>query len=143
MEVKRPSRMVAVSDESEATEIVHETRASQWFSFVDAASIDDITGMMRADPTIVNVVDDSNMTALHCAAMCGQTEVCLVLIEGGAVVDATDDDGRTALHWAVTERSRDVASLLLRFHADPHMSDAHGSTPASLAAHTDLADLFA
>ncbi len=49
------------------------------------------------------------------------------LLESGAHVDQARDDGSTALHDACALGNPDVASLLIKHHADVNKKDATGA----------------
>lgn len=80
--------------------------------------------------------DRRGRTALHFAAQAHAPGICETLLAAGAPVDAVDAHGNTPLSTAVFEsRGRgEVITLLLRHGADRHLKNAHGVSPASLAA---------
>src|SRR4030095_7593999 len=57
-----------------------------------------------------------------------------MLLKQGVNVNATQPDGATALHWAAHWDDLEVAGLLIRAGANPHIGNEHyGVTPLSLA----------
>jgi ankyrin repeat protein len=83
-----------------------------------------------ADPKAVEP-DDYRFTALHEAALLGQTEIARILLNRGADVRATDKDGNTPLHWVGPHV--DTAKFLLDAGADPLSQSKKGSTPIDWA----------
>lgn len=74
-------------------------------------------------------------TPLHRAAYSGAYECCEILLKAGAYVDAIDTsfkDHQTPLHKAASRRHRRVVDLLLSYHADTTILDAHGQLAMDL-----------
>ena len=63
--------------------------------FVDDLISDDI-----CDGVTLFAKDDRGYSALHVAALFGQTQMVELLVDLGALVNAADHYGRTALHLA-------------------------------------------
>lgn len=75
--------------------------------------------------------DRDGLTALHCSASRGHTEVMDTLLTlCGAQVDVIDINGCTALHYAVTLGHADATALLLAHGANPNRQDRKGRSPA-------------
>lgn len=74
------------------------------------------------------------MTALHCAALSGQTYMCHALLAHGADMSAKTLKRRTALMLAAHEGHVAVAELLADRGADIDARDDHGRTALYLAA---------
>ena len=71
----------------------------------------------------IDVVDNSEMTPLHRAAMCNCIGVVQILIESGADLKISDGNGRTALQLAARRGYKDVAKLLIKYGgAWPHIA---------------------
>jgi len=83
--------------------------------------------------TLVNIpecnaeIDDRNQifgyTALHLAAAKNLSEICEMLITGGAQIDSYDFAGSTPLHLACAEGFTDVCLLLQKLGADVFCKD--------------------
>lgn len=73
---------------------------------------------------------------LHHAAVWGNVDVALTLVEAGADINAPEWDGSrsTALHIAARNGHVDLTEALLLFEADPSRRDAYGRTPLHTAA---------
>jgi pectate lyase len=74
--------------------------------------------------------DGFRKTALHRAAIAGNTDIAKLLIDAGARLDSKTG-GSTALHYAVEYRHEDMVRLLLDHGADVSVRDqwGQGSTP--------------
>jgi ankyrin repeat protein len=72
-----------------------------------------------------------NCVPLHYAAFNGRENVVTYLaLTCGAEVDRVDDDNRTSLHYASQENHASCAQLLLRYGADPNITNIqYGDTP--------------
>jgi ankyrin repeat protein len=69
------------------------------------------------------------------AAVDGDLELVLRMLENGAALAATDSDGKTALSWAAMRGRTEVVRLLLDSGADANHADSFGDwTPLMLAA---------
>lgn len=77
----------------------------------------------------------NGLLPLHQAAVTGQSAMCELLVERGALVDAVDDDGNTALHYAATSGSVPTVKVLLCSGAAVNMKQGQGLTAAHWAAH--------
>lgn len=78
----------------------------------------------------VNAFMVNNFTPLHQAASAQHTEVVQRLIDGGANVNIPNAQGRTPLF----KSGGQIAKLLLKAHADPHVKDNEVNTPLHCAA---------
>ena len=67
-------------------------------------------------------------TALHLAAMNGDTNIAKLLLNKGADPNAKDSHGRPALHLAANNRDTRIAKVLLNKGADPNAKDRKGRT---------------
>jgi ankyrin repeat protein len=74
--------------------------------------------LTQRDKQIVNMVDNSEQTALHLAVEGGCLQIAKLLLERGATVDATDKRGRTPLHVCNTS-ALELVTLLLEAGANP------------------------
>src|SRR5262245_18037937 len=74
-------------------------------------------------------VDEYGRTPLHYAALNGDYDTLVRLIDSGSSIDAQDDNGCTALHFAAQERQSSLLEELLRRGASPNLVDSHGNSP--------------
>ncbi|XP_032355708.1 ankyrin repeat domain-containing protein 6 isoform X3 [Etheostoma spectabile] len=84
-------------------------------------------------------------TALHRAAMVGNSNVTAALIQGGCAVDLQDREGNTALHEASWHGFSHCVKLLVKSGADVHIRNKTGNTALHLAcqnAHAPTARLL-
>ena len=79
-------------------------------------------------------------TALHDAAMRGNSAICRALIEAGAVVNAQDDFGNTALMEAARAGANGVLRCLKNYQPDPNLVDKPGRTALLVAVSSRRAD---
>ncbi|MBC8243664.1 MAG: acyltransferase family protein, partial [Verrucomicrobia bacterium] len=89
-------------------------------------------GRHLANGTDPDLPDAAGLTALIWAALLGQADAAVVLIDGGADIHATDSDGYTALHFAAFMGEADTARLLIGNGADIHGESDNGDTPLSV-----------
>ena len=78
----------------------------------------------------VEGIPGSGGTALHIAAVSGQTKAASFLLENGAEVSAmaADQFGGTPLHWATVAGQFEIAELLIKAGADVNGGDRNGAT---------------
>lgn len=84
-----------------------------------------------ADTNIVTAPNE--VSPLHLAAAASHTEICRMLIKGGAHVNAVDDIEETPLHWAVCAYTGDFSSikfLVEEAEANVNARNEDGETPA-------------
>ncbi|XP_054470308.1 ankyrin repeat domain-containing protein 6 [Anoplopoma fimbria] len=85
------------------------------------------------------------LTALHRAAMVGNSEAMAALIRGGCAVDLQGRDGNTALHEVSWHGFSHCVKLLVKSGADVHIRNKAGNTALHLAcqnAHAQTARLL-
>jgi ankyrin repeat protein len=98
-------------------------------SLRDRATVKDIR--KSAHRSAIDFRGSGGFTSLHMAAMMGNTDVVLFLLERRARVDARDDMGATALHWAARYgRTATAAALLECGQARAGALDDLGKSPA-------------
>ncbi len=93
------------------------TVASRKLDIFTAARQGDLAQIRRAvreRPQSIGDRDTSGATALHRAAMSGQTAVVRYLITVGAEVNARDKQGHTPLYWAIRANRAAAAAVLAR-----------------------------
>ena len=83
----------------------------------------------------VNDVDHTfyRSTALHFAAMYGNSDICSLLLSRGANVSQTDENGNTPLHDAAYHHYVDICQLLVDHKADVTSVNTRGKTPLHTA----------
>eukprot|EP00752_Nemacystus_decipiens_P004600 g4199.t1 len=110
-------------------------------SLVKAAARKEEPGILKAlaaHGADVDAMDSGNYTALHHAAMLGNSGSIDALVEAGADVRATNpDNGCTALHWAAKKGHCEAMITLLRHGADVDAADYDGRTPLHRACSVD------
>jgi uncharacterized protein len=70
---------------------------------------------------------------LHSAASARNLESARALLENGAPVNARQHGGWVPIHAAAQNGDRPMIELLLQHHADPHLANEEGKTPAAVA----------
>ena len=90
----------------------------------------------------VNDVDDTSYgsTALHFAAVYGNSDICSLLLSRGANVSQTDENGDTPLHDAAYFHYVDICQLLVDHKADVTSVNNEGKTPLHIAVDRYLSD---
>lgn len=108
------------------------------------APVDLVNKLVFSYPALVYEQDAKGATALHHAALLGNTMLATVLLKRGARVDVTNQRGHTPLHLAATSRTDDnrILESLIARGADVNALDNKGMTPldyAERAGNTDKA----
>jgi uncharacterized protein len=88
---------------------------------------------LLAHGAAVNAEDADGDTALHGAALTGNTEIMKRLLEKGADPNVKNKQGGTPLMWAAVYGHQDAARLLLSRGADASLKDNDGITAAEWA----------
>jgi ankyrin repeat protein len=95
---------------------------------------DQVAALLKQDPKLINARDGDGKTALHWAALYGQTKMMELLLAEKADVNSLDKDGFTPLHWAATFNQSDAVKVLLANKADTTIKvQKYGWTPLRLA----------
>jgi ankyrin repeat protein len=125
----------ARSGKKELVEFLLEKGASEdIFAAAIVGQTDKVAAFLKQDPKLINARDSGGKTALHWAALYGQTKVMELLLAQKADVNSLDEDGFTPLHWAATFNQSDAVKLLLANKADMNIKVAKfGWTPLRLA----------
>lgn len=110
-------------------------------------SVDRLTELIRAEPTLSRALSADGWTALHLAAFFNHLEAAEFLIDSGADVNARSTNGmaNTPLHAAAAGRATDVARILLEHGAQVNAQQHGGWTPlqgAAQSGNTELARLL-
>ncbi|KAM9296221.1 caskin-2 [Gastrophryne carolinensis] len=82
----------------------------------------------------VNYQDSDGFSALHHAALTGNSELLLLLLETQAAVDIKDGNGMRPLHYAAWQGQPEPVRLLLRASASVNAASNDGQIPLHLAA---------
>jgi ankyrin repeat protein len=88
--------------------VLHHAAANNWSEVLEKCL------MRHDDSTNINQIDHSGGTALHSAAVFGNTASCQVLLRYGASVRLQDRNGRTAAHAAADAGFKDTLMCLLQ-----------------------------
>ena len=94
------------------------------------------------DSSLVTCTDEHNHSLLYLTARAGFYDTTEALLEIGVSVNEKQVDGSTALHAASFYGQRPVVELLLRYGADPTVTNRWGNTPADEADSTELKQIF-
>jgi ankyrin repeat protein len=100
-----------------------------------------VKALIAADPNQVFSRDKYGQTALHYAAVAGDSDLAELLLANHADVNAKEDHGLTPLHVAAAVGHTRVAELLLANHAEIDAKDSEGETPLARAAQHDSAEV--
>ncbi|XP_069503441.1 caskin-1 isoform X4 [Ambystoma mexicanum] len=93
----------------------------------------------------VNFQDTDGFSALHHAALNGNTELLLLLLESQAAVDIKDNKGMRALHYAAWQGKKEPMKLLLKSGSAVNIQSDEGQIPLHLAAqhgHYDVSEML-
>lgn len=82
----------------------------------------------------INYQDGDGFSALHHAALSGNSELLLLLLETQAAVDIKDGNGMRPLHYAAWQGQPEPVQLLLRAAASVNAASNDGQIPLHLAA---------
>ncbi|XP_043940877.1 caskin-2 isoform X2 [Protopterus annectens] len=82
----------------------------------------------------VNYQDSDGFSALHHAALSGNSELISLLLEAQATVDIKDSNGMRPLHYAAWQGKPEPVRLLLRGGASVNMISLDGQIPLHLSA---------
>lgn len=101
--------------------------------FTQMADVLDLAAAIIAKDCPIDAIDKEGLTALHYAVVQDQPALAELLLAEGADANArVPDTGMSPLGMAALDRNGQLAALLLRFGADPHLPLHEGRTPASI-----------
>lgn len=125
----------ARSGKKELVEFLLEKGATEdIFAAAIVGHTDKVAAFLKQDPKLINARDSGGKTALHWAALYGQTKVMELLLAKKADVNSLDEDGFTPLHWAATFNQSDAVKLLLANKANMSLKvQKYGWTALRLA----------
>uniref|UniRef100_A0ABM5EZ75 Caskin-1 isoform X3 n=1 Tax=Pogona vitticeps TaxID=103695 RepID=A0ABM5EZ75_9SAUR len=93
----------------------------------------------------VNFQDTDGFSALHHAALNGNTELILLLLEAQAAVDIKDNKGMRPLHYAAWQGKKEPMKLVLKAGSSVNVQSDEGQIPLHLAAqhgHYDVSEML-
>ena len=111
------------------------------FEAIRAGDAEKVKALLQADPKLAEARTEDSSTALHLAALEGQTQIVRLLLANKAQVNARGLREETPLHMAMYNGHREVAELLLASQADVNAQNTAGETPLHLAARKGYRDL--
>ena len=92
--------------------------------------------------TNINLRNIQGQTALHKAALLGDTDIMSIILNHDADVDAQDNSGLTPLHLSISEFKLPFVELLLQHGANVGLHDNNHQTPLHLASQRGLFDIM-
>ncbi|XP_063286564.1 caskin-1 isoform X3 [Pelobates fuscus] len=93
----------------------------------------------------VNFQDTDGFSALHHAALIGNTELITLLLEAQAAVDIKDNKGMRPLHYAAWQGKKEPMKLLLKAGSAVNIQSDEGQIPLHQAAqhgHYDVSEML-
>ncbi|CAH2307459.1 caskin-1 isoform X2 [Pelobates cultripes] len=93
----------------------------------------------------VNFQDTDGFSALHHAALIGNTELITLLLEAQAAVDIKDNKGMRPLHYAAWQGKKEPMKLLLKSGSAVNIQSDEGQIPLHQAAqhgHYDVSEML-
>uniref|UniRef100_A0A7N5P3Z4 Caskin-1 n=1 Tax=Ailuropoda melanoleuca TaxID=9646 RepID=A0A7N5P3Z4_AILME len=104
------------------------------------------TGLLGSTKKInVNFQDPDGFSALHHAALNGNTELITLLLEAQAAVDIKDNKGMRPLHYAAWQGRKEPMKLVLKAGSAVNIPSDEGHIPLHLAAqhgHYDVSEML-
>jgi len=94
-----------------------------------AGCVNLVESILSKSAVLVNTTDAMLFTALHHAAIAGNSDVIAVLLAAGARIEARDDRGRTAFFRAIEHANIDAVDILSKANASANTVDVFGWTP--------------
>ena len=113
------------------------------FDAVRAGDAEKVKVLLQADPKLAAARTEDGSTALHLAALDGQSEMVRLLLASKAQVNARGLREETPLHMAMYDGHREMAELLLANQADVSAQNTAGETPLHVAARKGHRELVA
>ncbi|XP_074866828.1 caskin-1 isoform X2 [Carettochelys insculpta] len=93
----------------------------------------------------VNFQDTDGFSALHHAALNGNTELISLLLEAQAAVDIKDNKGMRPLHYAAWQGKKEPMKMVLKAGSSVNIQSDEGQIPLHLAAqhgHYDVSEML-
>lgn len=107
-------------------------------------SREEITAMLREDPTSIRARGAHNLPLLYYATIYDRIDIAELLLQAGADINA-GAGSNTALHGAATFGQANIARWLIEHGADIAAKDFNGKTPREVAVergHMTIANLI-
>jgi len=102
------------------------------FSFVRTRDFDRLSGLIKAQPSLIDAPNEEGFTMLILATYRGYEEIVDFLLNEGANVNYNSEMG-TALTAAVFRGNIDLSIKLLNSKANPNLTDLRGVSPLMYA----------
>jgi hypothetical protein len=99
-----------------------------------AGRVERVEALLASDPGRVDPRDENGYTPLRWAAIRGQTEVAILLLESGADPNTVGADGGTPLHGAAHHDDGRLMEALLSSGGDVTIQNRWGRSPLHVAA---------
>ena len=103
------------------------------FDVARSGTVDDVKKLMEINPDTINKADVTGYLPLTLACYRRNKSVAVFLAERVKDINGGSDYG-TALMAAVFKDEEDLVETLLKFKANPNISDTQGTTPLHYAA---------
>jgi acyl-CoA-binding protein len=95
-------------------------------------NLDQLRVHLSKNKTLIDQVDEKNMTLLMWACDHGHFDVVKYLVEHGANLNVQDTDGQTCLHYAVSCEHLDIIKYLVESKIDADICDNDGTKAIDL-----------
>jgi ankyrin repeat protein len=138
--VRHEYRKVVVYLEDKLVDINKQDCPNNYNALQIAAAFDDtmmVDLLLKFGADIDSPNNKSGHTPLIYAAWHAQYATLEHLLKKGADVNKQNNDGETALYFPIDFKKLDKVKLLLRYHADPKITNKKGVTPLQRAREND------
>jgi ankyrin repeat protein len=102
------------------------------FDIARSGSVDEVKKLMAINPDTINKINSAGYLPLTLACYRGNEAVAFFLAEHVKDINGGSNYG-TALMAAVFQNKEAIVKALLKFHADPNLSDKNGATALQYA----------
>ena len=111
------------------------------FEAAKAGDLTRVRELIAADPTIVNLRDDTQKTPLHIAAENGHLDIVQIFICGGVDLNAVDENKNTPLHLAAAGGHSSIVQQLVNAGASVYVQNKEGVDPLVVAVANGYKDI--
>lgn len=115
-------------------------KAKTVFDVARAGTLDELRNLEKADPEIINAVNEQGFSPLILACYRGNAPVAHYLIDHVKDIDYKSKEG-TALAAASVRYNKELVEHLLSKNANPNIADSAGNTPLFWAVKTGNREL--